>query len=155
MSTKKKDNGDQVETSLEHPNINLEAQDAEKRRHAQQQPTDEEQERKNRESIRRSPNAPDRVDDWDPERKAHAEKVAKAAADLYQFVLDHPVIEGILSSKMTGVTSALSDPLVMFKDMGVELPERKEEKEDLDKPEQRRRWEREQREQKGEIQRAY
>jgi hypothetical protein len=150
MSTKKKDNGDQVETSLEHPNINLEAQDAEKRRHAQQQPTDEEQERKNRESIRRSPNAPERIDDWEPERKAHAEKVGKAIADLYQFALDHPVIEGILSSKMTGVTSALSDPLVMFKDMGVELPERRDEIDIKD-----RRWEREQREQLGEIQRAY
>jgi len=125
--SKKKDNGGQVETSLEHPNINLEEQEREKQRQNALQPHarpgDEDLDGKKPDVIQQqNPRGLERADSWSPERKAHAEKVMRAVADLYQFVIDNPSIEGILSGYVTGVMTGLSDPFFTFQELGLELP---------------------------------
>lgn len=115
MSTVTK-KGDQVETSLEHPNIDLEAQEKEKKAKNKKDGKDEKDDDKGGQET---------YEDWDPERKAHAEKVAKACADLYQFLVDNPSIEGMLSSRMTGVATGFGAPLYYFQSLGVKLPDQK------------------------------
>jgi hypothetical protein len=119
MSTKK--HGEQVETSLEHPNIDLEEQEREKKRRAKSV-GDDDRDDKDKDYDK---NGKESYEDWDPERKAHAEKVAKACAELYQLLVDNPNLEGMLSSRMTGVASSFSDPLFYFQKLGVDIPQQK------------------------------